>query len=34
MNTSDFIKRLTETVEEYISAEESYSDDVQLGSTP
>lgn len=30
MNTSDFIKRLTETVEEYISAEESYSDDVQL----
>ncbi len=30
MNTNDFIKALTDLVEEYISAEEAYSDDVQL----
>lgn len=30
MNTKEFIKRLTDTVEDFISAEESYSDDVQL----
>lgn len=30
MNTKDFIKTLTNLVEEYISAEEAYSDDVQL----
>ncbi len=30
MNTKDFIKALTELVNEYISAEEAYSDDVQL----
>lgn len=30
MNTNDFIKTLTDLVEEYISAEEAYSDDVQL----
>ena len=30
MTTSDFIKRLTETVEDYIGGEESSSDDVQL----
>lgn len=30
MNTSEFIRRIKETVEDYIAAEESYSDDVQL----
>lgn len=30
MNNKEFIKRLTETVEDFIAAEESYSDDVQL----
>lgn len=30
MDTNRFIKRLTEIVEEYISDEEAYSDDVQL----
>ncbi|MCH5223771.1 MAG: hypothetical protein J1E82_06990 [Muribaculaceae bacterium] len=30
MNTKEFIRRITETVEDYIAAEESYSDDVQL----
>lgn len=30
MNTNDFIKALTGIVEEYVAAEESYSDDVQL----
>ena len=30
MNTKDFIKLLTATVEEYIDGEESYGDDVQL----
>lgn len=30
MNEKEFIKRLRDTVEEYIAGEESYSDDVQL----
>lgn len=30
MNTNDFIKALTNLVEEYTAAEEAYSDDVQL----
>lgn len=30
MNTKDFIKALTAIVEEYVEAEESYTDDVQL----
>ncbi len=30
MNTKTFIKTLTDLVEEYIEAEEAYSDDVQL----
>lgn len=30
MNSRDFLKRLRETVEEYIDGEDSYSDDVQL----
>ena len=30
MNREEFLKRLRETVEEYIAGEESYSDDVQL----
>ena len=30
MKTEEFIKRIRETVEEYIDGEESYSDDVQL----
>ena len=30
MNTSDFTRRLKETVEDYIAGEDSYSDDVQL----
>ena len=30
MNTNDFIRKVTEVVEEYIAGEESYSDDVQL----
>ena len=30
MNTAEFLKRLRQTVEEYIEAEDSYSDDVQL----
>lgn len=30
MNNQQFIKAITETVEEYIAGEESYSDDVQL----
>lgn len=30
MNTTDFIKKLTELVKDYIAEEESYSDDVQL----
>ena len=30
MNTKEFTKRLTALVKEYISAEEAYSDDVQL----
>lgn len=30
MNTSEFTKRIRETVEEYIDGEESYGDDVQL----
>lgn len=30
MDTKEFTKRLTELVEDYIAAEESYSDDVQL----
>ena len=30
MNEKEFIKRLRQTVEEYIAGEESYSDDVQL----
>lgn len=30
MDSKEFIKNVKETVEDYISAEESYSDDVQL----
>lgn len=30
MNAQEFIKRVRETVEEYIDGEESYSDNVQL----
>ena len=30
MDNKEFIRRLTETVEDYIAGEESYSDDVQL----
>ncbi|MCH5240065.1 MAG: hypothetical protein J1F38_07570 [Muribaculaceae bacterium] len=30
MNSTEFLKRLRETVEDYIEGEESYSDDVQL----
>ena len=30
MDTKEFIKRMTETVNDYIAGEESYSDDVQL----
>lgn len=30
MNEKEFVKRLRETVEDYIAGEESYSDDVQL----
>ena len=30
MNTKDFIKRIKDTVEDYIAGEENYSDDVQL----
>ncbi|MDE5882106.1 MAG: hypothetical protein K2H60_10285 [Muribaculaceae bacterium] len=30
MNTKDFIKSLTDLVNEYIAADEAYSDDVQL----
>ena len=30
MNTNEFIKKLTELVEDYIADEENYSDDVQL----
>lgn len=30
MNTTDFIKRLTNLVEDYVAADEAYSDDVQL----
>ena len=30
MNQKEFIKRVRETVEDYIAGEESYSDDVQL----
>ena len=30
MDNKEFIKRLTETVEDYIAGEDSYSDDVQL----
>lgn len=30
MNQTEFVKRIRETVEEYIDGEESYSDDVQL----
>lgn len=30
MNTKEFLKELTAVVNEYIDAEESYSDDVQL----
>lgn len=30
MNTKEFLKELTAVVNEYIEAEESYSDDVQL----
>lgn len=30
MNTKDFISKITEMVKEYIAAEESYGDDVQL----
>lgn len=30
MNTENFIKKVTEIVEDYISQEEAYSDDVQL----
>ena len=30
MNQKEFVKRLRETVEDYIAGEEGYSDDVQL----
>ena len=30
MNTDQFIKKITEVVEDYIAEEEAYSDDVQL----
>lgn len=30
MNTKDFIKKVTDTVLDYIAEEEAYSDDVQL----
>lgn len=30
MNTTEFLKRIRETVEEYIDGEETYGDDVQL----
>ena len=30
MNQKDFLRKVRETVEEYIAGEESYSDDVQL----
>lgn len=30
MNSKEFIKRVTETVEDFIAAEASFSDDVQL----